>query len=64
MPAASATRSTKSWPGNPFWQARLDDPLDVVKRFVEVVRSAGVRDDELALVSSELYDLQNSEVAA
>ena len=48
----------------PEGPARLDDPLDVVKRFVEVVRSAGVRDDELALVSSELYDLQNSEVAA
>ena len=56
-----ALAGEKDMPEGP---ARLDDPLDVVKRSVEVVRGAGVREDKLALVSSELHDLQNAEFVA
>ena len=48
----------------PEGPAKLDDPLEVVRSFVEIVRGEGVREDELELVASGLHDLKNAEVAA
>jgi DNA repair protein SbcD/Mre11 len=54
-----ALAGQKDMPQGP---AKLGDPLEVVRSFVEVVRGEGVREDELALVTSGLHDLKNAEV--